>query len=62
MASIKGTDNSSGIFSKLKIAVAFLKFVEITMASIQLTLYSEIGLQVICADEGWPPTVIFSTK
>jgi hypothetical protein len=38
MAYIKCTHNCSGIFPKLRIAVAFLKFTEIAMASIQLTL------------------------
>jgi hypothetical protein len=35
---IKGTHNWSGVFPKLRIAMAFLKFVEIAMVSIQLTL------------------------
>jgi hypothetical protein len=38
MASTKDTHICSGIFSKLKVGVAFLKFVEIAMQSIQLTL------------------------
>jgi hypothetical protein len=38
MASIKGTHNSSGIFSKLKVVVAFLKYAKVVVASIQLTL------------------------
>jgi hypothetical protein len=38
MASIKHTHNYSGIFPKLRIAVTFLKFAEIAMAFIQLTL------------------------
>jgi hypothetical protein len=38
MVSTKDTRICSGIFPKLEVAVAFLKFVEIAMASIQLTL------------------------
>jgi hypothetical protein len=37
MASTKDTHIYSGIFSKLGIAEAFLKFVKFAMASIQLT-------------------------
>jgi hypothetical protein len=38
MAFLKRTKNWSGIFPKLKVAMAFLKYAEIALASIQLTL------------------------
>jgi hypothetical protein len=38
MASIKYTHNCSGVFPKLKVVVAFLKYAKVAMASIQLTL------------------------
>jgi hypothetical protein len=39
MAFLKGTKNWSGVFPKLKVAMAFLKYAKIAVASIQLTLY-----------------------
>jgi hypothetical protein len=39
MASTKDTHICSGIFLKLEVVVAFLKFAEIAMASIQLTQF-----------------------
>jgi hypothetical protein len=38
MAFLKRTKNWSGVYPKLKVAMAFLKYAEITVASIQLTL------------------------
>jgi hypothetical protein len=38
MASIKFTHNCSDVSLKLKVVMAFLKYVEISMMSIQLTL------------------------
>jgi hypothetical protein len=40
MAYLKGTHICSGIFPKSRVAMAFLNFAEIAMASIQLTLIS----------------------
>jgi hypothetical protein len=37
MTYLKGTHIWSGIFPKLRVAMAFLNFAEIAMASIQLT-------------------------
>jgi hypothetical protein len=39
MASTKDTQIFSGIFLKLEVIVAFLKFVEIAIGSIQLTQF-----------------------
>jgi hypothetical protein len=38
MATIKGRENCSGIFRKVKVTVAFLKYAKIAVASIKLTL------------------------
>jgi hypothetical protein len=45
MASIKHTQNCGGVFPKLKVAVAFLKYADIVVASIQLTCWN-LGLIV----------------
>jgi hypothetical protein len=45
MAYLKGTHICSGIFPKLRVAMAFLNFVEIAMASVQLTQISNRRLQ-----------------
>jgi hypothetical protein len=42
MASLKDTHVYNGIFSKLKVVVAFLKFAEIAMTSIQLTFIQKL--------------------
>jgi hypothetical protein len=39
MASAKGRENYSGIFLKLKVAMAFLKYAKIAVASIKITLF-----------------------
>jgi hypothetical protein len=58
MASIKCTHNYNGVFPKLKFIVVFLKYAEIAMASIQLTLTKNKEQY----RANWPKLLIITSK
>jgi hypothetical protein len=51
MAFLKRTKNWSGVFLKLKVVIAFLKYAEIEVASIQLTLFTRNATWCYCLPE-----------